>query len=178
MKTPLDRIDGLLVSALQNNARLSNKELAARVGLAPSSCLERVRRLQATGVLRGFHAEVDPAALGVTLEAMIAVRLRQHSRNLAAAFRRHVDRLPEVVGLFHIAGENDYLLQVAVRDVDHLRNFTLDQLTARDEVAHVETALIFEHVRKWSLPDYRPAEPPSPAPRRGARRSGPPDGRG
>jgi DNA-binding Lrp family transcriptional regulator len=175
VKTPLDRIDSLLVSALQNNARLSNKELAARVGLAPSSCLERVRRLLDTGVLRGFHADVAPAALGVTLQAMIAVRLRQHSRDLAAAFRRHVDRLPEVIGLFHIAGENDYLLQVAVRDVDHLRNFTLDQLTARDEVAHVETALIFEHVRKWTLPDYRPSETSSPPSGR-AGRQGPSTG--
>lgn len=154
MPEALDRIDSILVAQLQNNARLSNKELAARAGLAPSSCLERVRRLTRTGVLRGFHAEVDPSAVGITLQAMIAVRLKQHSRNLAAAFRRHVDTLPEVVALFHIAGENDYLLQVAVRDVDHLRNFTLDGLTARDEVAHVETALIFEHVRKWSLPRY------------------------
>jgi DNA-binding Lrp family transcriptional regulator len=154
----LDRTDARLVGELQKNARLSNKELAARVGLAPSSCLERVRRLHRGGVLRGFHAEVDPGALGVTLQALIAVRLKQHSRDLATAFRTHVQSLREVVALYHIAGENDYLLQVAVRDVDHLRNFTLDRLTAREEVAHVETSLIFEHVRRWELPEYRPEE--------------------
>ncbi len=168
MPAPLDRIDRILVAQLQNNARLSNKELAARVGLAPSSCLERVRRLVRDGVLRGFHADVNPGALGVALQAMIAVRLKQHSRDLAAAFRRHVAALPEVVSVFHIAGENDYLLQVAVHDVDHLRNFTLDRLTARDEVAHVETALIFEHLPRWQLPDYLGEEPPPSrkAPRR------------
>jgi DNA-binding Lrp family transcriptional regulator len=77
---PLDRIDRALVRALQKDARLSNKELAAQVGLAPSSCLERVRRLRRTGVLRGFHADVAPEALGVGLQALIAVQLRQHSR--------------------------------------------------------------------------------------------------
>ena len=155
MPTPLDRTDTRLIAELQKNARLSNKELAARVGLAPSSCLERVKRLRREGVLRGFHAEVDPAVLGITLQAMIAVRLKQHSRDLASAFRAHVQALREVVALYHMAGENDYLLQVAVHDVDHLRNFTLDRLTAREEVAHVETSLVFEHVRRWDLPDYR-----------------------
>lgn len=168
MDLRLDRIDARLIAALQNNARLSNKELAARVGLAPSSCLERVRRLLREGILRGFHAEVDPGALGITLQALVSVRLKQHSRDLAAAFRAHVDGLREVVALYHTAGENDYLLQVAVRDVDHLRNFTLDRLTARDEVAHVETSLVFEHARRWELPDYRSASPATgDAPRRG-----------
>lgn len=163
----LDRTDARLIAELQNNARLSNKELAARVGLAPSSCLERVRRLRSEGALRGFHADVDPRVLGIAFQAMIAVRLKQHSRDLAAAFRAHVDSLPEVVALYHIAGENDYLLQVAVRDVDHLRNFTLDRLTVREEVAHVETALVFEHVRRWVLPEYRAdAAVPTPPPLR------------
>ena len=154
MNRPLDRIDSRILSELSNNARLSNKELAAAVDLAPSSCLERVRRLQAEGVLRGYHAEVDPAALGIGIQAMIAVRLKQHSRKLADSFRDYVQRLPEVVALWHIAGENDYLVQVAVQDVRHLRNFALDALTVRDEVAHLETSLIFEHARGWALPDY------------------------
>jgi DNA-binding Lrp family transcriptional regulator len=151
---PLDRIDSRIVRELAKNARLSNKELAARVALAPSSCLERVRRLQTGGVLRGYHAEVDPAALGVGLQAMIAVRLKQHSRKLADAFREHVRARPEIVGVWHVAGETDYLLQVAVRNVEHLRNFALDALTVLEEVAHLETSLIFEHERVWTLPDY------------------------
>ncbi len=142
------------MAELSNNARLSNKELAAEVGLAPSSCLERVRRLQADGVLRGYHADVDPGALGIGIQAMIAVRLKQHSRELADSFRDHVRTRPEVVALWHVAGENDYLVQIAVRDVEHLRNFALDALTVRDEVAHLETSLIFEHRRAWNLPDY------------------------
>jgi DNA-binding Lrp family transcriptional regulator len=81
-KSSIDRIDGRILDELQKNARLSNKELAGRVGLAPSSCLERVRRLRRDGVPRGFHAEVDPGALGIGLQALIAVRLARHSRDL------------------------------------------------------------------------------------------------
>ena len=96
MKTPLDRIDFEILAALQEDARLSNKELAARIGLAPSTCLVRVRRLVEAGVLRGFHADIDPAALGVGLMAMISVRLSRHARDTVETFRQHVLSLPEV----------------------------------------------------------------------------------
>src|SRR5437870_5984090 len=88
-QAPLDRIDRLLVDALQKNARISNKELAELVGLAPSTCLERLRRLRARGVLRGFHADVELAALGRLTQAIIAIRLRAHDREEIDAFRRH-----------------------------------------------------------------------------------------
>jgi DNA-binding Lrp family transcriptional regulator len=154
MSRPLDRIDRVILRELQNDARLSNKELAARTGLAPSSCLERVRRLREDGILRGFHAEVDPAALGIGIQALIAVRIRQHSRAMNDTFREHMLHRPEVIGTQHVAGADDYMIHVAVRDVAHLRNFTLDELTTREEVAHVETSLIFDHQRSWVLPDY------------------------
>lgn len=147
----LDRIDHELLVALQKNARITNKELAARVGLAPSTCLERVRRLRARGVIRGFHADVDPAALGRSIEAIIVVRLRQHSRALVDAFRAHVLALSETVSLFHVGGAEDYLVHVAVDGTDHLRDLVLDGFTVRPEVAHVETSVIFEHVRKPAL---------------------------
>ncbi len=154
MKRPLDRIDRALLLALQNDARLSNKELAAHVGLAPSSCLERVRALRTAGVLRGFHADVDPEALGIGLRAVIAVRMRRQSRDLDETFRRNTAKRPEVMAVQHIAGDNDYLVHVAVADVEHLRNFTMDELTAHEEVAHVETTLVFDHHVSWTLPDY------------------------
>jgi DNA-binding Lrp family transcriptional regulator len=145
---PLDRIDRRLVVALQNNARISNKELAEVVGLAPSTCVERLRRLRARGVLRGFHADVDLALLGRPTQAIIAVRLRIHSREQIDAFYGHVLELPESVAVFHVSGADDYIIHVAVRDTEHLRRLVLDELTARPEVEHVETRLIFEYVRK------------------------------
>ena len=150
-----DRIDDAILRALQNNARLSNKELANRVGLAPSSCLERVRRLQQRGVLTGYRAVVDPKALGVGLQAFVAVRLSQHSREVVESFRSHLLSLEEVVSVYHTGGENDFLVHVAVRDADHLRDLALDALTTRQEVARLNTALVYEQVQPGVVPNYR-----------------------
>jgi DNA-binding Lrp family transcriptional regulator len=150
----LDRIDRAIIDALQNNARLSNKELASSVGLAPSSCLARVRRLTEAGVLRGFHADVAPRTVGVGLEAMTAVRLTQHVQDNFRSFFEHAISLPEVVAVYQVAGADDFLIHVAVRDADHLRDFVLDAISTRPEVAHLETALIFQHQLKHVMPQY------------------------
>jgi DNA-binding Lrp family transcriptional regulator len=147
----IDRIDRAILAYLQHDARISNKELAAKVGLAPSSCLARVRRLETSGALQGYHAEVDPRVWGVTLEALVAIRLEKHARSAIAAFERHVAQLPEVRGAFHVAGANDYLVHVAVRDSEHLREFALSAFASRPEVAHMETSLIFSHRRNTAF---------------------------
>lgn len=157
MKVPLDQIDLAIVENLQKNARLSNKELSHRVQLSPSSCLERVRRLNAAGVFRGFHADVDPDALGCALQAMITVRLRRHSRRDVVAFRSHLLALPEVIAVYHVGGSYDFVVHVAVRDSNHLRDLALDSFTARPEVGQMETHFIFEHTRSMSLPMPPPA---------------------
>ena len=149
-----DRIDNKILAALQKNARISNKELAATVGLAPSSCLERVRRLQRDGVLTGYRASVDPKALGVGLQAFVAVRMARHSRDLVETFRAHLLTLPEVVSVYHMGGENDFLVHVAVRDANHLRDLALDAFTTRAEVSRMETAVVYEHVQPPVWPNY------------------------
>jgi DNA-binding Lrp family transcriptional regulator len=147
----LDRTDRAIVAALQNDARLSNKELAARVGIAPSTCLERVRALRARGVLRGFHADVDRGALGRGLEAIVAVRVRPHSRPMVDAFWHAALAFPEVVQVFHVTGADDFLLHVAVADTEGLRNFVLDRLTVRPEVGHVESRVVYDQARRPTL---------------------------
>ncbi len=157
----LDRTDRLILAHLQHNARRSNKELAAKVGLSPSSCLARVRRLEASGIIRGYHAEVAMAAFGVSLQAMVAVRLEKHVRTAIAAFERHLTTLPEVLAWHHVAGANDYLVHVAVRDAAHLREFVLTAFAGRTEVSHLETNLIFSHHRNLAFgaaPARRPRE--------------------
>jgi DNA-binding Lrp family transcriptional regulator len=163
----LDRIDFAIIAALQNNARLSNKELAARAGLAPSSCLQRVRALAREGVLKGHHAEVAPGALGIGVEALVAVRLVRHAKETFRRLYRHLLSLPEVLAIFHVSGVNDLQVHVAVRDIDHLRELIVDKFAGRPEVDHCETALIFGLYRKHQWPSY--ASPPArPASRRGA----------
>jgi len=150
----LDRIDREIVTLLLENARLSNKEIAASVGIAQSTCSERIRRLEAGGVFRGFHAEVEPSVMGVGLQAMIAVRLHRHETSQVERFRAYAAQLDEVVAFYHMAGNNDFLVHVAVRDSDHLRDIAMGAFTAQPEVAHIETSIIFEHTRFRGLPGY------------------------
>jgi DNA-binding Lrp family transcriptional regulator len=150
----LDRIDLEIVRLLRNNARLSNRDLAQSVGLAPSTCLVRTRQLQKEGVITGFKAEVNASLLGVGLQAMIAVRLKRHFKPDVEAFRQHALDLPEVVRLYHVAGPIDFLAHVWARDPEHLRDLAMTAFTARKEVSHIETELIFEHVGSHELPDF------------------------
>ena len=159
MTRRLDRTDFDILALLQKNARLSNKELAAAVGVAPSTCLERVRRLTEAGVLRGYHAELDPGAIGIGIQALVAVRLGQHSRTAVEAFQRHALGLDEVVQVFHTTGANDFLVHVAVRDAEHLRDLALEAFTERPEVVHIETSLLFASHRTAGLPIPTPPPP-------------------
>jgi DNA-binding Lrp family transcriptional regulator len=152
MNTDLDRIDFRILDALQNNGRLSNKELAARVHLSPSACWERVRRLHEEGVLKGYHAEVDPKALGIGLRAMIGVSLTRHTREAVESFQAHALATREVMAVYHVTGARDFLIQVAVRDADHLRDLALEAFTTHPEVANLETSLIFQGHHKPGLP--------------------------
>ena len=150
----LDATDLQILRELQEDAQLSNKELAARIGLSPSSCLERVRRLRRGDVIRGCHADVNPRALAIGLEAIIAVQLKHHSREQVEEFRDHVIALPEVTAAYHVAGAHDFLVHVAVHDSDHLRDLALDAFTTRPEVSNIQTSLIFESRRSNCLPSF------------------------
>ena len=150
----MDRIDDAILVALQKDGRMSNKELAAHVGLAPAACRERGRRLQERGGITGVHAEVDTAALNIGLQAFVFVRLATHSRPVVESFRNHMISLSEVVGVYHVAGQEDFVVHVAVRDAGHLRNLTLDEFTTRTEVARLNTALVYEHYGETAWPNY------------------------
>ncbi len=110
MNTPkpyLDRTDRAIVGLLQHDARLTNKEIASRVGIAQSTCSERIRRLERTGVFTGFHADVDLRLLGIGLQAMIAVRLQRHETSQVGRFREYAEGLPEVAAFYVCAISND-----------------------------------------------------------------------
>jgi DNA-binding Lrp family transcriptional regulator len=142
----LDDIDQIIVRELARDARIPNNALADRVGVAPSTCLGRVRSLRERGVIRGYHADVDPAALGRPLQAMIAVRLQSHARGRIREFVAEVAGLPEVLNVFFLAGKDDFLLHVAAASTSGLRDL-VELLSSNAAVAYTETSLIFEHVR-------------------------------
>lgn len=150
----LDETDRRILRLLQNNGRISNQKLADEVGLAPSTCSQRVKRLRDEGVLLDMHATVDPEALGIDLQALISVRLTRHSREDVEAFHLHALSLDEVRAVFHVTGRQDFVLHVAVRDTEHLRDLAMDAFTTRAEVAHIETSLVYEYDHKPVLPDF------------------------
>src|SRR6478672_8680363 len=107
-----DEVDLRILRVLAEDARIPNNALAERVGIAPSTCLGRVRALRERGVIRGYHADIDPAAIGRPLQAMIAVRLQADSRGHLRSFVAGMVRLPEVLNVFFLAGKDDFLLHV------------------------------------------------------------------
>jgi DNA-binding Lrp family transcriptional regulator len=143
----VDDIDRAILELLAADARITNQRLAERVGVAPSTALNRLRALRERGVIRGFHAELDLAALGRPLQALIAVRLAVHAREQIDAFTSAVRQLPGVLMVFHLAGATDYLVWVAARDAQDLREFVVDHLATHPAVSHAETSLIYEHRR-------------------------------
>jgi DNA-binding Lrp family transcriptional regulator len=143
---PLDEIDQRIVLELARDARLPNNLLAERAGIAPSTCLGRTRALRERGVIRGYHADVDQAALGRSLQAMIAVRLQSTARGHIRPFVAEVARLAEVLNVYFLGGKDDFLLHVATASSEDLRDF-VENLSANADVAYTETSLIFEHVR-------------------------------
>lgn len=145
VRRPLDAIDRRLIELLREDARIPNARLADEVGLAPSTCLARVRALVEAGVITGFHAALDPRALGLGLEALISVNIRAGARQTIAAFSAQVRALPEVTQVYFLGGSDDFILDVATRDSDHLREFVLEHLSSHPSVASTRTSVVFEH---------------------------------
>jgi DNA-binding Lrp family transcriptional regulator len=143
----VDDIDRRILTALHADARMSNSALAELVGIAPSTCHGRVRRLQDLGVIRGFHADIDPAAIGLNLQAMISVSLQSNARGKIRNFIGQIRRKPQVMAVYFLAGADDFILHVAARDTDDLRSFVVENLNADADVAGTQTSLIFEHLR-------------------------------
>jgi DNA-binding Lrp family transcriptional regulator len=147
LQAEIDDTDRAIIEILASDARITNQALADAAGVAPSTALARLRSLRERGVIHGFHAEVDLAALGRPLQALIAVRLAVHAREQIDAFTDAVRSLPGVLMVFHLTGVTDYLVWVAAADAQDLREFVVDHLATNPAVAHAETSLIYEHAR-------------------------------
>jgi DNA-binding Lrp family transcriptional regulator len=144
----LDAVDRALVAALQHDARLTNRQLAAAAHVSPSTSSQRIRALRRAGVIRGYHAEIDPGALGRHVQALTAVTIRPPSRRNHDSFRTWASSLPVVISVFAVAGRDDYLLHLAVADTGALYAFIVDQLTERAEVADFHTSIVYEHIHR------------------------------
>ena len=151
MKGELDSKDIQILSLLLNNARLSNKEIAAKVKIAQSSTHDRIKKLTQKGYLKGSFAQIDQKKLGLNIEVMLAIKLNKQHRSIIADFREKASQLPGVIQLFHMAGNNDFMLHVGVRDSDELRGFILDRLSTLDYIQSTETTMVLNSERVHNI---------------------------
>ena len=141
---PLDGTDLAILTELVADGRTTNAALAARVGVAESTCAYRVRALRAAGVVRGISARLDLAALGHPIQAVVKVRLSGHGRERVRALYDQLCDVPGVLTVLHLAGEDDFHLHVAVPSPERLRDLVLEHVTVHPDVRQVETHLVFE----------------------------------
>jgi DNA-binding Lrp family transcriptional regulator len=162
----LDSVDRALLRELQKDARQTNKALAGKVGVAPSTCIERVRELRTRGVITGFRAEIDPGTVGRPMEAILSVQQRGSHRQATEVLLEDTAALPETVRVMALTGTTDFIIHVAVRDMDHLRDLVWG-LIERPEVGRIQSSLVFARVEG---PGLAPLEPVTRSrPRAGAR---------
>lgn len=146
-RTASEDIDQKLLNLLAENSRQTNQSLSESLGLAPSTCLARIKALKESGVIRRFTIEVDPEAMGMPLQALVSVRLRPGARHLMTAFGKELRDLPEIKQFFVLGGADDFLIHITARNTEHIRQFVLEHLSSNPAVAGTQTNLVFEHGR-------------------------------
>lgn len=124
---------------------MTNAELAERVGIAPSTCVARVRSLVSRKIITGFTAAVNPAVMGMTLQVLVSVTIRSGARQRIAEFSDELRALPEVLQLFFLGGVEDFIIHLAARDSDHVRDFVMEHLSAHPAVSSTRTSIMFSH---------------------------------
>jgi len=139
--TTIDELDRSILAILQEEGRITNVELASRVGLTAPPCLRRMRALEESGVIKGYHAELDPGALGYGIMVFALVSLRSQAEADLRAFESHVAELPEVRECHMLNGEIDFILKIVAHDLQSFQNFLTSRLTPAPNVASVKTSL-------------------------------------
>jgi Lrp/AsnC family leucine-responsive transcriptional regulator len=148
MRNSLDRTDLRILRELQRDGRLPIVELAERVSLSPTACQRRVKKLEESGVIERYAAQLSPAALGQQIQAFVRVAIERQSRDAAAAFHAAVQKLPEVRACYVMTGDQDYLLHVWVADLQAFAEFSMQKLIALPGVKDVRSSLVLEAVKK------------------------------
>ena len=154
-KTSLDAIDRRIIAVLQENARVSNVELAESVGVSASPCWRRVRELERTGVISRFVTLVDPAALGLPVSVFIQVSLEKQVESALEVFENAILQRPEVMECYLMTGDADYMLRVVVADLEAYERFLMDHLTRVPAVANIRSSFALKRVKyRTALPVF------------------------
>ena len=140
-RAELDATDRRILAALQEDGRLSNVELAARIGLSPSPCLRRVKRLERDGFIEGYRATLDRGRVGLGFTVFVGVRLEAHANARAGRFEDAVLKMREVIACHMVSGTVDYLLEIVAPDLAHYQKFLVDKLLALPMVREVQSSI-------------------------------------
>ncbi|HTW38135.1 MAG TPA: Lrp/AsnC family transcriptional regulator [Steroidobacteraceae bacterium] len=144
----LDRLDVRILEELQRDGRRPVVELAEKIGLSGTPCARRIRQLEDGGVIQGYTAVVDPARLGLSVQAFVQVKLERHTDENVAQFRRELDALDEIVACYATTGEHDFLLQVITADLEALSNIVLRKLLKIPSVRDVHSTVVLETIKR------------------------------
>jgi len=144
----MDAIDRKIIRELQENARISNQDLAERVNLSPSPCLRRVRNLEKQGVIAGYTAVVDQEKYGLPLNVFVQIRLERQTEELINAFESKVHDIEEIMECYLMTGSNDYLLHIVSDNLKSYERFMREKLTKIDGIGSVETSITFSQIKK------------------------------
>ena len=155
----LDSIDRQLLRLLQEDARVSNAELARQVGLSPGPTFERIQKLERLGYIRGYLAVLDPERMGYGLTVLVSVALSAHQLQSIHEFRAAVDQIPEVRECHHLTGDTDFLLQVAVADVRTYQELLAERLCRLPGVQTIRSAVVLSTIKR----DLRVPVPEDPS---------------
>ncbi|MFQ3213336.1 MAG: Lrp/AsnC family leucine-responsive transcriptional regulator [Marivirga sp.] len=141
-----DEIDIQIIKILQSNARITNKELAAKLSLTTTPIYERVKRLERLKVIQRYVAIVNPKTVGKGLMALCMLRLEKHTKDKLAAFEAHVATIPEVVECYHLAGQYDYHLKVIVKDMNAFQDFVVNKLSINENLTNVVSSFVMSKI--------------------------------
>jgi Lrp/AsnC family leucine-responsive transcriptional regulator len=145
--TDIDAIDRRIIVELQADARLTNVELADRVGLSPSPCLRRVKRLEREGYIDGYRAALRRARVGLGVSVFVGVKIDGHANERALTFEKAVAALPEVIACHLVSGESDYFLEVVVPDLEHYQQFLVGKLLNLPIVKEVKSNIALQTIK-------------------------------
>ncbi len=157
----MDKIDLRILSALQADGRKKNAELAREIGVAPSTMLERVKRLEERRVLTGFRAVIDPESLGLTVQSLVTVTLDRHNADHIRDLEQNIQNVPHVRACYHVTGRFDYVLHVAARDLNHLGRLIKERIASIPGVGRVETFIVLSEIKSdqgWPIEVIEPEE--------------------
>ena len=144
----LDKTDSQILKILQDNGRITNKELSAQLGLSPPPTLERVKKLETTGYIQGYEARLDPEKINLGTVMMVSVALHQHTHEIINEFQQSIQDLDEVMECYHVTGDDDYLLKVVCSSIAEYESFVVEKLSILKNLGKIKSSVVLSTLKK------------------------------